>query len=196
MSRKIGRPSKYSEKVGKLICRRISDGESLKSICKDGDLPNRATVFDWLRLFPAFHDRYRLSRENQVLGLADELLDIVRDPDKDTQSAKLEADVIRWLLSKFLPFSFGDKVQAPAPKAITDQHKPAEDQSNGIDMSDSIAAWSAASKGQPVPVTRRKDEEEAPPKIPLNRPKEAAKEETIADVLDRFRGKAPRRDDD
>src|ERR1700722_4782033 len=79
MTKKLGRPTKYNDKISRLICTRIAEGESLKSICKSPDLPNRTTVLDWLRLFPSFNDRYRLSREAQVLGLADELLDIVRD---------------------------------------------------------------------------------------------------------------------
>jgi hypothetical protein len=32
----------------KLICERIGDGESLRLICLDSDMPARPTVFGWL----------------------------------------------------------------------------------------------------------------------------------------------------
>lgn len=46
---KGGRPTIYTEEMGDEICRRIADGESLRSICEDDHMPNRETVRLWLR---------------------------------------------------------------------------------------------------------------------------------------------------
>jgi hypothetical protein len=44
-----GRPPKYTEAIGKEICERIADGESLRHICQDAHMPSRETVRKWLR---------------------------------------------------------------------------------------------------------------------------------------------------
>lgn len=44
----MGRPSAFTQAVADLICERIADGESLRLICADGGMSNKATVFRWL----------------------------------------------------------------------------------------------------------------------------------------------------
>lgn len=44
----MARPSKFTTKLGTNICKRIAEGESLRSVCRDKKMPNRSTVHDWL----------------------------------------------------------------------------------------------------------------------------------------------------
>jgi len=42
-----GRPSIYSNELRDEICRRLADGESLRSICRDDHIPSRPTIARW-----------------------------------------------------------------------------------------------------------------------------------------------------
>jgi hypothetical protein len=46
---KRGRPSEWSEPLGKALCARIAAGEPLLRICEDPAMPGRRTVQRWLR---------------------------------------------------------------------------------------------------------------------------------------------------
>lgn len=79
---KAGRPTIYTDEMGDEICRRIADGESLRSICEDEHMPSRETVRLWLREdskegFFGHHARARLlsaaSFEDRALEYCDRL---------------------------------------------------------------------------------------------------------------------------
>ncbi len=60
-----GRPTDYNDEIALLICERLADGESLKAMCAEEDMPSRSTVFKWLAN-PAnkqFVDMYMRARE-------------------------------------------------------------------------------------------------------------------------------------
>ncbi len=46
--KKTGRPSLYTEPLAAKICLRLAEGETLRSICRDGAMPDKATVLRWL----------------------------------------------------------------------------------------------------------------------------------------------------
>lgn len=71
-----GRPSIFSEELADEICERIADGESLRSICRDDEMPSKATVFRWLAEKQDFQDQYTRAREAQADSLVDDMLDI------------------------------------------------------------------------------------------------------------------------
>jgi len=58
----MSRPTDYTEEVGLAICERIADGESLRTICSDNDMPGRTTVYQWLEAQPAFANHYARAR--------------------------------------------------------------------------------------------------------------------------------------
>jgi hypothetical protein len=63
----------YTPKLAEIICRRLADGESLRKICLDADMPNRSTVFDWLDKIEGFQAAYDKAHERQghlMAGLA------------------------------------------------------------------------------------------------------------------------------
>ncbi|MBB3353691.1 hypothetical protein FHT70_003639 [Rhizobium sp. BK049] len=73
----MGRPSKFSQALAEKICARIADRESLRSICRDEDMPAKSTVLSWLadEDKAAFRARYALAREI----MADSFVDDGRD---------------------------------------------------------------------------------------------------------------------
>jgi hypothetical protein len=80
---KCGRPSDYSAEIVDTICNRLAGGESLRAICADAGMPDRATVSRWLARYEEFRDQYALVRECQAECLVDEILKIARDSSRD-----------------------------------------------------------------------------------------------------------------
>ena len=123
---KVGRPSKYSQELIDTICERISDGEGLRSICRDKAMPSRQTVCTWLRTKPDFLDRYAQARELQADALFDEILEIADDGRNDWMEAndedgtaklngehiarsRLRVDARKWMAGKLRPKKYGDR---------------------------------------------------------------------------------------
>ncbi len=111
-----------------MICERIANGESLRSICDDEDMPNKSTVFRWLRSDAEFSDQYARAREAQADALFDEMLDISNTPvigektktDKDgkvevstgdmIEHRRLQIETRKWMAGKLKPKKYGDKL--------------------------------------------------------------------------------------
>jgi hypothetical protein len=73
---KRGRPSDYSTEIAMAICVKISDGESLRAICANSEMPDRATAFRWLALHDEFRAWYTFAREAQMDELLYEAIEI------------------------------------------------------------------------------------------------------------------------
>ena len=83
---KTGRPTKFTQKIADEICDRIAEGESLYSICADGHMPGRVTVYKWLASsqHKEFVDQYTQARERQAETFIDQCVDIADDNTQDT----------------------------------------------------------------------------------------------------------------
>ena len=81
----MGRPIKFSQAIAEKICERIADRESLRSICRDEDMPAKSTVLSWLadEEKAAFRARYALAREILADGFVDEMVEIADDRSND-----------------------------------------------------------------------------------------------------------------
>ena len=126
-NRSTGRPSSFSAKLGEVICARLADGRSLRSICADGDMPSATTVFRWLadEKYSAFREQYTRAREAQADAIFDEILDIADDVANDTRKgpngedlcdhewisrSRLRVDARKWMAGKLAPKKYGDKL--------------------------------------------------------------------------------------
>ncbi len=78
---KKGRPSLYTEALVAKICRRLAEGETLRAICRDEAMPDKATVLRWLgdKTKADFRDQCAHAREMQADALFDEALEIADD---------------------------------------------------------------------------------------------------------------------
>lgn len=136
MTKPTGRPSDYSEDLVDRICERIANGESLRSICEDDDMPSKTSVFNWLAKHEAFLTKYARAREAQAEALADEMIDIADNGTNDwMEKRSADGEVIgwqengealrrsdlriktrQWVASKLLPKKYGDKVAVTDPE--------------------------------------------------------------------------------
>ena len=124
----VGRPTHYNIEIASEICARLSSGRSLRSVCRDEDMPSERAVFLWLAKHEDFVQQYARAREAQADALFDEALDIADNPQigiktvtKATGVEVTEADMIdhrrlrvdtrKWLVGKLSPKKYGDKTQ-------------------------------------------------------------------------------------
>ena len=104
-----GRPTKFTQELADTICERIMNGESLRSIVSDADMPNRSSVHKWLAENKEFSDQYARAKDNQADTLADEIM-FIADTAEDVQKARLQVDTRKWIASKLKPKKYGDKM--------------------------------------------------------------------------------------
>lgn len=104
-----GRPSSYTPEKGAEICERIAAGDSVKSICREDDMPNECTVYKWVNDVPEFAKQYAHARERQADFYADDIIRIA-DECEDPQKARVQIDARKWKASKMAPKKYGDKL--------------------------------------------------------------------------------------
>lgn len=132
----VGRPTDFNEEIALLICERLADGESLKAMCAEEDMPSRSTVFKWLAnpAHKQFVDMYTRAREEQADALFDEIIAISDDGTNDWMEKKggegevigyiengealrrsaLRIDARKWAAAKLLPRKYSEKFQVDA----------------------------------------------------------------------------------
>jgi hypothetical protein len=103
-----GRPSSYTPETGAEICRRIGEGESLRTICRDDAMPGLRTVFQWLEADAAFAHQYARARERQAHVMAEWAIEDATTAG-DAQLGRLAYDARKWFAGKLLPKVYGDK---------------------------------------------------------------------------------------
>jgi hypothetical protein len=126
----MGRPTIYSPALCQAICTRISVGESMRSICRDDDMPALTTVMYWLN-DPDKEDflkQYKGAKDIQADLMAEDIVDIADDSTNDymmkergdyyenslnaenIQRSRLRVDARKWVASKLKPKKYGDKL--------------------------------------------------------------------------------------
>lgn len=124
-----GRPTIYTSELGEEICSRLSEGESLRSICQDEEMPNWRTVMRWLIFdkHDGFCHQYARAREAQAEWCVDFASDVVLNRTRDiplengkggyspdttaVQRDKLILEGMRWKASILAPKKYGAKIQ-------------------------------------------------------------------------------------
>ena len=116
----LGRPTNYSEDLANKICVEMVSGSSLRSICRQENMPVLASVFRWIRDITEFREQYILAMEQRTFALGEELLDIADDSVSEVnnadpkasgavaQSMKLRVETRKWIMSKMQPKKYGD----------------------------------------------------------------------------------------
>jgi len=125
-----GRPTKYTQELADEICSQLSDGDSMRTVCKPETMPDKATLFRWIRTREEFRDQYTRAKYESADALTDEMLDIADDAsndwmerhDKDdkktgwqlngdhVQRSRLRIETRKWLASKLKPKKYGERI--------------------------------------------------------------------------------------
>lgn len=124
---KVGRPTKYAPELIEGFLRRICEGESVRRICRNEDMPCEWTIYSWLREKPEFEDEYRLATEMRADAMFEDILGIADDPTHDwierttkdgettvvgdhehIHRSRLRVDARKWVLARMVPRKYGD----------------------------------------------------------------------------------------
>ena len=128
---KGGRPTIFTEELADTICKRISEGNSLRTVCADEEMPVRQTIYNWFASNERFLDQYMRAREEQADYFAEEMIDIADNAnndymerlDKDDQSigwrengeyvrrSQIRIETRKWLMARMAPKKYGDVKQ-------------------------------------------------------------------------------------
>ncbi len=121
----VPRPIDYAPELADEICRHLSAGLALKAIAALPHMPDVATIAGWvIDDREGFGARYERARQVRAMVWEDDVLEIADDGSGDwketargmtansdhIQRAKLRVEVRKWLLGKWLPKQFGDKL--------------------------------------------------------------------------------------
>lgn len=129
-----GRPTKYTPQLASTICERMWNGESLRAICRDDDMPDRVTVLRWCEAHEEFCNQYARAREYLADFYADQCIEIADDGTNDfvereirdgktviqldkeaVLRSKLRVETRLDLIAKMAPKRWGAKVELNGP---------------------------------------------------------------------------------
>lgn len=124
---------KYSQedrdRLVTLICDRISEGESLRSVLRSDNMPDKQSFFNWIDSSKEYFDQYARAKEARADAIFEDILEIADETQNDTitkvgkdgeiyeaenkewiNRSRLKIDSRKWMLSKMLPKKYGDKI--------------------------------------------------------------------------------------
>jgi hypothetical protein len=115
-----GRPTIYSEDMAKRICQRLASGESLRSICRDDDMPAKSTVLLWV-VTPdhPFLDHYSRAREASGFAHADRSVDIVDQVvsgELEPNAARVALSGLQWAAERMAPKKHSPRQELTGPE--------------------------------------------------------------------------------
>jgi hypothetical protein len=102
--------TRYTPEFAAEICRRMSEGESLRQVCRDTGMPE-ATVRQWVRdNREGFATQYQQARSLQVESWSDKIIELAERDDLEPNDKRLRVDTLKWLMSKLAPKRYGERL--------------------------------------------------------------------------------------
>lgn len=152
-----GRPTIFTQELADKICERIANGDSLRKISRDEDMPPAGTVLRWVAHDLIFREQYEAAMEQRAEYLFEEMFEIADETNLDTietetgerpnaewiSRSRLRVDVRKWALSKMMPKKYGDKLQVGGAEDLPPLNKMSD-----ADLEKKIAERLAALKGK------------------------------------------------
>lgn len=118
-SKVIGRPSAFTEELADEICKRLSLGETLRTIIATSPhMPDRVTIYRWLDCHEKFRNQYTHARAEQADYYAEQIVDEAFSS-HDAQIGRLRVDALKWAASKMAPKKYGEKIELETSQPLT-----------------------------------------------------------------------------
>lgn len=107
----IGRPSGYSKELGEIICKRISDGEHISNLIRDGLISSNGALYRWQEANPEFREAVERAQEARAEVWADQLIEIADNANLDPNDRRVRVET-RWkVIGSLLYRRYGVKQQ-------------------------------------------------------------------------------------
>ena len=110
--------AEFSQELFDQICERMAQGETLRKICAEPDMPNITTVWKWKEADEARGKQYAHAREAQADAQFERIGAVVDDVEAGTlepAQARTMIDALKWTAGKLRPKVYGDKVNLEGP---------------------------------------------------------------------------------
>jgi hypothetical protein len=143
----------YTPTLADEICRLMTEGRSVRSICSDPGMPSEGTVRGWAREDrDGFAARYRLARDLQLDHWADLIVDLADRSDRDPRDRQIRIDTRKWIMSKLGPRRYGERlltaIELDSPiKVLHDQINLAALSPEQLDAVENLAMAMLVQKG-------------------------------------------------
>lgn len=135
MAKSIRPSAKYPDRAAIVaeVCERLSKGEPLAVICRDGHLPDPSSIWDWSQEDESLAQAIARARVLGFDAIADECLAIADMPAAtseggtridagDVSHRKLRIDTRLKLLAKWDPKRYGDRMEVEHGGKLTLEH--------------------------------------------------------------------------
>jgi hypothetical protein len=112
----------FSQELFDRICERMAQGETLRKICLEKDMPNITTVWKWKEAGDERGKQYAHAREAQADAQFERIGDVVdkvEDGTLEPQQARAMVDALKWTAGKLRPKVYGDKVDVSGNVGFT-----------------------------------------------------------------------------
>jgi hypothetical protein len=106
--------SRKTPEVMDEIVKRISEGESMRSVCRDKRMPSIWAVMDWQKDDPDFSHRCARARELQAEVMDEKILSVaerVENGEMDPHAARVVLSAYQWRAAKLAPKKYGEKIE-------------------------------------------------------------------------------------
>jgi hypothetical protein len=109
---KGGRPTILNDRLIDEVCVRLSQGVSMRSVCRDDDMPCMATIWRWLRENDNFAKRYTAAKQESADAMIEDILAISDQDDEEesTNRSRLRVDTRKWIAAKLRPEKYSEKL--------------------------------------------------------------------------------------
>lgn len=88
----------------------LTDGRSLRAICRGEGMPTVTTVMRWCAADEEWCEQYARARQAGDDAMAEDIQEISDRADLDPNDKKVRIDARKWLLAKRQPRKYGDKI--------------------------------------------------------------------------------------
>ncbi len=115
----IGRPSSYCEEIAREICDRIVQGQSLRTIAEDPDMPSTSCMMTWMAKYPTFQEHYVRARDTRAHARFERLDQVIEDMRNgliDAHVARVEIDTLKWMCARENVKKYGDRIELAGDK--------------------------------------------------------------------------------
>lgn len=108
----MGRKSTFNAKDADAICDRMINGESLRAICAEDDMPDRSTVLRWMAENGDFATKCARARELQADLMDDLIIETANACTSETAPAdRVKIAAYQWRAAKLAPKRYGEKLE-------------------------------------------------------------------------------------
>jgi hypothetical protein len=122
MTKKMGRPSLYTEQLADEICELMYDGNSLIKACDELGL-KRSTVFNWLDAHPDFASKCARARDALIEVRLDKIDEKIAKGTADPAQLRIEVSHEQWIAERMRPRVTRTEISGPNGGAIQTEVK-------------------------------------------------------------------------